>query len=83
MVFHLWNEVYVDGIWCPLDAAYALGGADAARIKIADDSLQNDSFAAICRSIISLIGHIEIKIVQNSTTVQTDDPQEEMEDNER
>ncbi|MDR1923802.1 MAG: transglutaminase-like domain-containing protein, partial [Planctomycetaceae bacterium] len=33
MVFHLWNEVYVDGIWCPLDAAYALGGADAARIK--------------------------------------------------
>ncbi|MDR1291591.1 MAG: lasso peptide biosynthesis protein, partial [Planctomycetaceae bacterium] len=36
MVFHLWNEVYVEGIWRPLDATYGLGGADAARIKITD-----------------------------------------------
>jgi transglutaminase-like putative cysteine protease len=60
MVFHLWNEAYIDGIWRPLDAMYGLGGADAARIKLADDSLKNDSIAAICRSIFITIGQIEI-----------------------
>lgn len=62
MVFHLWNEVYVAGIWRPLDAAFGFGGADAARIKITDDSLKNDSIAAICRSILKTIGQIEIHI---------------------
>jgi hypothetical protein len=60
MVFHLWNEVYVDGIWRPLDATYGLGGADAARIKIADDSLKNNSLSQICQTIIENIEQIEI-----------------------
>ncbi|MDR1483684.1 MAG: transglutaminase family protein [Planctomycetaceae bacterium] len=60
MVFHLWNEVYVAGVWRPLDAAFGLGGADAARIKLADDSLQNDSIARLCRTILATIGQLEI-----------------------
>ncbi|MDR1477491.1 MAG: transglutaminase-like domain-containing protein [Planctomycetaceae bacterium] len=60
MVFHLWNEVYVDRIWRPIDATYGLGGADAARIKITDNSLKNNSFPQICRSIFENIGQIEI-----------------------
>ncbi|MDR2761803.1 MAG: transglutaminase-like domain-containing protein [Planctomycetaceae bacterium] len=62
MVFHLWNEAYVDGIWRPIDSMYGHGGADAARIKIADDSLKNDSISVICRTILTTIGQLEIKI---------------------
>ncbi|MDR1291456.1 MAG: transglutaminase domain-containing protein, partial [Planctomycetaceae bacterium] len=60
MVFHLWNEVYVEGIWRPLDATYGLGGADAARIKITDNSLKNNSISQICQTILENIGQIEI-----------------------
>ncbi|MDR2346927.1 MAG: transglutaminase-like domain-containing protein [Planctomycetaceae bacterium] len=62
MIFHLWTEVYVNGIWRPLDAMYKRGGADAARIKITDDSLKNDSISQICRSILTIIGQVEIDI---------------------
>ncbi|MDR0391501.1 MAG: hypothetical protein LBH59_06320 [Planctomycetaceae bacterium] len=60
MNFHLWNEVYVGGVWRPLDATFGLGGVDAARIKISDDSLRNDSIAQICRSILITIGQLQI-----------------------
>ncbi|MDR1268571.1 MAG: transglutaminase family protein [Planctomycetaceae bacterium] len=62
MVFHLWNEVLIDGIWYPLDAVLALGGADAARIKIADSSLAENSLAPLCHSLIGVIGQIKIRL---------------------
>ncbi|MDR2438781.1 MAG: transglutaminase family protein [Planctomycetaceae bacterium] len=62
MVFHLWNEVFIDGIWYPLDGVFALGGADAARIKITDTSLADNSLAPLCHSLIGVIGRLQIHL---------------------
>lgn len=61
MVFHLWNEVLIDGVWYPLDSTLAQGGADAGRIKITDDDLSLDSPVPLCQSIIDLIGKMSIE----------------------
>lgn len=64
MAFHLWNEVLIDGVWRPLDATLAIGGADAARIKIADESLKEDTPMLLVRSILGLIGQLEINVAE-------------------
>ncbi|MDR2755851.1 MAG: transglutaminase family protein [Planctomycetaceae bacterium] len=67
MVFHLWNEVFIDGIWYPLDAVFALGGADAARIKITDTSLADNSLAPLSHSLIGVIGRIQIHLKKSES----------------
>ncbi|MDR1963584.1 MAG: transglutaminase family protein [Planctomycetaceae bacterium] len=64
MVFHLWNEVLIDGVWQPLDATLALGGADAARIKIADENLSGNTLAPLCHSLLGVIGQIKIETLR-------------------
>ncbi|MDR2114835.1 MAG: transglutaminase family protein [Planctomycetaceae bacterium] len=67
MVFHLWNEVLIDGIWYPLDAVLALGGADAARIKITDTSLADNSLAPLCHSLLGVLGQIRIHLKKSES----------------
>ncbi|MDR0704762.1 MAG: transglutaminase family protein [Planctomycetaceae bacterium] len=62
MVFHLWNEVLIDGVWQPFDAVLALGGADAARIKITDGSMAENYLASLCHSLLGVIGQIQIRL---------------------
>ena len=38
--YHMWNEVWIDGGWIPLDATIARGGTGAAHLKLADSSLK-------------------------------------------
>jgi hypothetical protein len=67
MVFHLWNEVLLDGVWQPFDAVLALGGADAARIKITDGSLAENSLATLCHSLLGVIGQIQIRLEKSDS----------------
>ena len=60
MAFHLWNEVLIDDVWRPLDATLGQGGANAARLKIADIDLAADSLAALTNSILGVIDQLEI-----------------------
>ena len=64
MAFHLWNEVLIDGVWRPLDATFGQGGANAARLKIADVNLAADSLAALTNSILGVIDQLEIEAVE-------------------
>lgn len=64
MAFHLWNEVLVDGVWRPLDATLARGGADAARLKIADDSLNGDSPTALAGTVLDVLGRLRINVAE-------------------
>lgn len=64
MTFHLWNEVLVDGVWRPLDATLARGGADAARLKIADDSLAGDSPTALAGAVLDVLGRLRINVAE-------------------
>lgn len=62
MSFHLWNEVLVGGVWRPLDATVAVGGADAARLKITDDNLAGDSLAPLTNAILDVIDRITVNV---------------------
>ena len=62
MAFHLWNEVLVDEVWRPLDATFGQGGANAARLKIADIDLAADSLAALANSVLGVIDQLEVDV---------------------
>jgi hypothetical protein len=68
MVFHLWNEVLIDGVWQPFDAVLALGGADAARIKITDESMAENSLASLCHSLLGVLGQLQIRLEKSEPT---------------
>ncbi len=64
MAFHLWNEVLVDGVWRPLDATFGQGGANAARLKIADVDLSGDSFAALTNSVLGVVDQLRVEVIE-------------------
>src|SRR5262249_4652708 len=41
--FHMWNEVYVNGRWVAVDAAFDQTSVDAVHIKLSDSSLEGVS----------------------------------------
>ena len=51
--FHMWNEVYVNGRWVALDAAFDESEVDATHIKLSDSSLDGvspfDAFMSVVR----------------------------------
>lgn len=62
--FHIWNEMLIEDIWIPLDATEGLGGANAARIKIADSDLETSSFVTLATLVMDLANNLEVEIVE-------------------
>lgn len=56
--YHAWNEVYIDGQWYPLDATLNRIEMDAAHIKLAEGSLDQQS------GIATLMGKVDIEILE-------------------
>lgn len=56
--YHAWNEVYINGQWYPLDATLNRIEMDAAHIKLAEGSLDQQS------GIATLMGKVDIEIVE-------------------
>ena len=61
MCYHMWNEVYVDGRWIPLDAN-AGGPTGAAYLKIAQSSLAGASPAACVAPVAQVVSRLTIEI---------------------
>jgi hypothetical protein len=55
--YHAWNEVYIDGQWYPLDATLNRIEMDAAHIKLAEGSLDQQS------GIATIMGKVDIEII--------------------
>ena len=64
MTFHLWNEMFIDNHWIPVDATCGMGGADAARIKVADSDLDTTSFVSLTSRILQISGNLEMEVVE-------------------
>lgn len=62
LAFHLWNEMLIENQWIPFDATYGLGGASAARIKVADSDLETTSFVSIASEVLRLAGNLDVEI---------------------
>lgn len=55
--YHAWNEVYINGIWIPVDATLNRIRMDAAHIKFAEGSIDSQA------DIVNLIGQIDVEIL--------------------
>jgi transglutaminase-like putative cysteine protease len=61
MCYHMWNEVYVDGRWIPLDAN-AGGATGAAYLKIAQSDLKGVSSATCFLPVAQVFSQLKIEI---------------------
>lgn len=61
--YHMWNEIYADGEWLPVDATFPNGRSDAAHLKVADSSLQDASAYVCFLPVAQLLGQLEIAVV--------------------
>lgn len=55
--FHAWPEVWLDGMWRPLDPTFGPGPADAARLRL-------QSGVDRLGSVVGLLGRLEIDVVE-------------------
>jgi transglutaminase-like putative cysteine protease len=62
--YHMWNEVWVDGQWIPLDATLARQGIGAGHLKLASSSLRGaDAFAALL-PVVNVLGRLKLSVAQ-------------------
>lgn len=62
--YHMWNEVWIDGQWIPLDATLAQGGVGAAHLKLADSNLEGTNAFSTFLSVAQVIGQLRLEIVE-------------------
>jgi hypothetical protein len=61
--FHMWNEVWIDGQWIPIDGTLGQGGIPATHIALSRSSLEtNDTFSALL-PVIEVMGQLDIQIM--------------------
>ena len=62
-LYHMWNEVWINDRWIPLDATLGNGGVGAAHLKFRDSSLATESAYSMISPVIFLIGKLQIELV--------------------
>jgi hypothetical protein len=62
--YHMWNEVYVDDRWIPLDATLARGGAGAARLKLTHSNMDGASALSCFLPVAEAAGRLQIEILE-------------------
>ena len=63
-LYHMWDEVHVDGRWIPLDATLAQGGIGAAHLKLAHASFEGPSPYASILPVAQVAGKLKIEILE-------------------
>ncbi|MCA9149228.1 MAG: transglutaminase domain-containing protein [Planctomycetales bacterium] len=61
--FHMWNEVYVEDRWIPLDATLAQGGTHAAHLVLGRSGLESTTGLADLLPIVDVLGQTKIEIL--------------------
>jgi hypothetical protein len=61
---HLWNEVYIDGRWVAIDAAFNQAEVDATHIKLADTSLDGVAPFEPFLPVIRLFGKLKLEPIE-------------------
>jgi transglutaminase-like putative cysteine protease len=62
---HMWTEVFINGLWVPLDATLGRGGIGADHIKFADSSFsENDGVSPLSTflPLVSVLGKLQIEV---------------------
>jgi hypothetical protein len=62
--YHMWNEVWINDRWVPLDATLGQGGIAADHIKLGDSNLFGGSPLADLLAVIQVFGRLELEVVE-------------------
>jgi transglutaminase-like putative cysteine protease len=62
--YHMWNEVWINGTWAPLDATLARGGIGAAYLKLGDSSLKGTSAFGTFLPVAQVIGQLKVEVLE-------------------
>lgn len=62
--YHMWNELYLNGRWVPLDATLGRGRVGGAHLKLADSNLAEGGAVSSFLPVVNVIGQLEIEILQ-------------------
>lgn len=63
MAYHMWNEVWIQNAWYPLDATLGRGGIGAGHLKLTDSSLAGASAFSALLPVTQVVRQLEIKII--------------------
>ena len=61
--YHMWNEVWIDGRWIPLDATLGRGGIGGAHLKLTDSNLEGATAYSAFLPVLQVIGQLEVEVV--------------------
>ena len=61
--YHMWNEVWVEDRWIPLDATLGDGVVGAERLKVASSNLRGASPYAAFLPVLPLLQQLELEVV--------------------
>lgn len=61
--YHMWNEVWIQDRWIPLDATLMLGGIGADHIKLGDSNLSGGSPLTDLLGVIQVFGRLELELL--------------------
>lgn len=61
--YHMWTEVYVRGVWIPLDATLGRGGVGAGHLKLTAINLAGADAYTGMLPVLRLIGQLEVELL--------------------
>jgi len=62
-LYHMWNEVWIEDRWVPLDATLGRGGIGAAHLKLRESNLAEESAYELVAPVLFLTDRLEIELV--------------------
>lgn len=63
-LYHMWNEIYVDGRWIPLDATLGRGGIGAGHLKLSHSNLEGASAYSCFLPVAEVLGRLHVKVLE-------------------
>jgi hypothetical protein len=63
-VYHMWNELWIDNRWVPMDATLGRGGIGAAHLKLTDSNLAGAQAYSSFLPVAQVIGQLKIEILE-------------------
>ncbi len=62
--YHMWNELWIEDRWVPMDATLGRGGIGAAHLKLTDSNLSGAAAYSSFLPVAQVIGQLKIEILE-------------------
>ena len=64
--YHMWNELWIDGKWIPMDGTLGLGGIGAGHLKLTDSNLAGADGYSSFLPVAQVLGRLKIEVLPDA-----------------